>query len=361
MQRRAGARLPVHPRQLYLKPEHINESVINSLEGLELDKELNERELLVKYLLGELSEAERSGIAERYFEDDDCFNELLDVENELLDRYVCESLTRKERDAFRRYLERLPDGREKEAVARSLIRLADGDNESARKILNEHAPVAGSWPQSPRNSTSKPRAMLQYTVAASLVLMVLGLTFLFFQIRRLSNANDQLRVRISGLESEKDLLEQRAHGSHPDAGSEHVRELEEQLRLEQQANEAHAQRLASLQPGKPVVASWMLTSAFRSASTPDSVTLPKSAKIVSINIPIESNEQVSTYRAIIQTTTGGQRLELAGLRADKPRRSVSLKLPADYFAETAYKLTLVGTDKDAPEPARDYYFKVNRR
>jgi hypothetical protein len=137
--------------------------------------------------------------------------------------------------------------------------------------------------------------------------------------------------------------------------------LEEQLKLEQQVNEARAQRLASLQPATPVVASWTLMPTVRSMGSPDQVRLPRGAKFVSIMMPVESDGQPSGYRAIIQTTAGAQRREKAGLRANRTGKTVSLKLPAGYFTETSCKLTLVGKDKDAAEFALDYYFTVTKR
>lgn len=146
-----------------------------------------------------------------------------------------------------------------------------------------------------------------------------------------------------------------------EAGPERIRQLEEQLKLEQQANEAQAQHLASLQPMMPVVVSWTLTPPLRSSGSPDKVTLPQSAKFVSITLPVENSTQVSSSRAIIQTTTGEQRQEHAGLRANKTGKSVLLKLPASYFTGTSYKLTLVRKDKDDVELSQDFYFTVTRR
>jgi len=326
-----------------------------------LEKELPNHKVLIQYLLGELGEVERSEIAERYFKDDDLFDELLDVENELLDKCARGSLNEKEQEAFKSYLDSLPDGQQKLAVATALIQFTDEDKERAQQFLNEYVPGGIPWWQSLLKSPSRPPAMLQYIMAAGLVVMVLGLLFLFSQFRQLRNDNDQLRAQLASLEREKESLEESARISRSDVSVERIRELEEQLKLEQQANEAQTQHLASLQPAMPVVVSWALTPALRSMSSPDQVTLPPSAKFVSITMPIESAAQIAGSRAIIQTTTGEQRREQAGLRANKTGKSVSLRLPASYFTETSYKLTLVRKDKDNVELSQDFYFTVTRR
>ncbi len=339
--------------------EQISQIVINYLERLyKLANELPNRETLIKYLLGELSAEERTALAEGYFADDDWFDELLDVENELLDQYARGALNENDREAFRLYLERLPEGQQKEATAKALTQFTDEEQARAQQILNDYVPASVSWWQTLLQSISKPQAGLQSIVAISLVVLAIGLLFLFFQFRQLRNDREQLRAQIVSLKREKESLEQNAQA---DAHSEHIRLLEEQLKLEQEANEAQAQQLASLQPTTPVIASWMLTSAVRSASSPDQVTLPQRAKFVSITMPIDSGEQFSSYRAIIQTTTGGARRQLSGLRPKQTGKAVSVNLPASYFKETSYKVTLVVTDKNGEELALDYYLTVARR
>lgn len=317
--------------------------------------------VLVQYLLGELSEAERSEIAERYFQDDDLFDELLEVESELSDKCARGSLSEKDQEAFKYYLANLPGGRQKLAVAKAWTQITDEEKERAQQFLNEYVPASVPWWQSLLKSPSKLPATLQYAMIAGLVLMVFGLLFLLSQVRQLRHDNDQLRAQLASLEREKESLEESARISQSGASAERIRQLEEQLKLEQQANEAQAQHLASLQPAMPVVVSWTLTPALRSSGSPDKVTLPHSAKSVLISMPIENAAQVSSSRAIIQTTIGAQRREITGLRANKTGDSVSLKLPASYFTETSYKLTLVLKDKDSGELSQDFYFSVTRR
>ena len=325
-----------------------------------LEKEFPNHKVLVQYLLGELGEVERSEIAERYFQDDDLFDELLDVESELLDKCARGSLNEREHEAFKRYLANLPDGQQKLAVARALTQITDEEKERARQFLDEYVPASVTWWPSLLKAPSKPPAMLQYAMITGLVVMVLGLLFLLSQVRQLRHDNDQLRTQLASLEREKQSLDESVRTSQSDAGAERIRQLEEQLKLEQQANEAQAQHLASLQPTMPVVVSWTLTPALRSTGSPDIVALPHSAKFVTITLPIESATQISSSRAIIQTTTGEQRREITGLRANKTGEAVSLKLPASYFTGTSYKLTLVRKDQDDVELAQDFYFTVTR-
>lgn len=321
-----------------------------------MKKELPGHQTLVQYLLGELSEVERSEIAARYFQDDDLFDELLEVESELIDKCVRAELSEKDEQALKRYLASLPDGQEKLALARALTQITDKEKEQAQQFLDEYVPASVPWWQSMLKSPSKLPATLQYAMIAGLVAITFGALFLVFQVRQLRHDNNQLRGQLANLEKEKRSLE-----AQSEAGVERVRQLEEEIKLEQQANEAQAQHLASLQPTMPVVASWTLTPAFRAPGSPDKVTLPRTAKFVSITLPVDNVSQTSKLRAIIQTTTGAQRRELKSLRATKAGQAVSLKVPAGYFTETSYKLTLVRTDQDNVELAQDFYFTISRR
>lgn len=318
--------------------------------------EIPDHDVLISYLLGGLSSHERSEVERQYFEADDLFDELLDAENHLMDQYVRGSLGEKERTAFERYLSGLPDGQQKLAVSIALMETTDEEKEKAKVVLSRYASENISSRPSFVWSALKQPVRTSYAIAASLALIVIGL-FLLFQILHLRATNDQMRARIDKLEREKESLEQGARGGND--SNERIRQLEEQLNVEQQVNEAQAQRLARLQPTTPVVALWTLTSTLRSQNSPDNVKLPRSAQFVLISVPIEPDEQMPDYRAIIQTTTGEQHREEA-LRAVRGGKTVSLKLPAGYFTETTYKLTLVGRDRDSGELARDYYFTVTR-
>jgi len=92
-----------------------------------------QREIIRRYILGDLTEAARAELAERYFMDEELFDEVLDVESELLDQFVRGELSADERKKFNDYLTLLPDRATRLAgafVLRSLIlatRVSDSD------------------------------------------------------------------------------------------------------------------------------------------------------------------------------------------------------------------------------------------
>jgi uncharacterized protein (DUF2236 family) len=102
-----------------------------------MNEEADLRRVLADYLLGKLSEAEREQLADRYFEDDALFDQLLEAENDLLDRYVRNQLHPNDRHRFELYVDKLPDGRHEVAVATALLKAIPAVPTAAEAVLSE--------------------------------------------------------------------------------------------------------------------------------------------------------------------------------------------------------------------------------
>jgi len=89
-----------------------------------LNELLEKEEQLISYLLRDMSEAERKEIAQQFFADDELFEQLLVVENDLIDRYARGKLSaEKERLFEQSYLTTQPR-RNRVATAKALIQTA---------------------------------------------------------------------------------------------------------------------------------------------------------------------------------------------------------------------------------------------
>src|SRR5262245_25850112 len=102
-----------------------------------MEQELNNDEFIARYLLGELSEEERDRVIYTYLEDDEFFEQMLSVEEDLISGYAQDKLPRSQRERFeQRYLttpERLNRVKRERAFA---------------KALSRHQQPASSWVQS---------------------------------------------------------------------------------------------------------------------------------------------------------------------------------------------------------------------
>lgn len=102
------------------RPKQI-ELLRHSNRGLELAQELDRQEIAIRYLLGNLSEEDKTRLEEQYFLDDKQFEELELAEDELIDRYVRSELSLKETNQFEKLLES-PRMAERVEVARLLAK-----------------------------------------------------------------------------------------------------------------------------------------------------------------------------------------------------------------------------------------------
>src|SRR5437763_2555854 len=98
-------------------------------------------EFIIRFLLADVPETEREALEERYFSDPEYFEQVCAVENLLIDRYVREQLSGKERERFERHYLITPARRQKVAFAKSLARAASQVQTSEVR----EAKVTASW------------------------------------------------------------------------------------------------------------------------------------------------------------------------------------------------------------------------
>jgi hypothetical protein len=322
-----------------------------------MSMQAKERAAVRKYLLGALPEAERVRLAERYFVDDEFFDEILDVETELLDEYVRGRLTPEERRKFGEYLTGLPDGAGKLAAAHTLMEAARESHE----ILPRSLPPAASkstWRWSRSGGLPGRAVFWQYATVVILIASIAGFGYLILTQRRLRREVEELRAERTEAEQQNaDLarLKQTAEQEQA-AQSERVRQLEAELN---QARQNDSQQTIKELAG-PVVASIVLTPATRSGGAPDLLTVSHTTRTVSLVMPVTNDEQVASYRVVVQTTKGELLLTQDQLRPQSRQQvhTVNCSFAAARLTGGNYKLTLLGRTADGVEIAQDFYFKL---
>ena len=341
------------------------------LTQLEMSAEERQRAVFRKYLLGELPEAEHSHLADKYFVDEELFDELLDVENELLDEYVHEQLSPHESKRFSDYLSQLPDGASKLATAYALMEAANelrqapaSSAEDARLPLAEVASIGTLRWQALRQWLLADRLFLRYATAVVLIALIAGLSYLSVTKWRLRRDSERLRAERSQSDQNQSRLPpetapQQDRTAKPERSTQPEENLAQSREQEQRSVRPSANKRR--ESGNVALSSLILTPALRSGGTPDSLVLSPETKTISLIIPIPQEERIASYRAVLQTTSG--RVILSDVRL-RPRPSngaaVSLRLPASQMTNETHKLTLLGKAADGIDVAHDYYFKVVR-
>lgn len=131
--------------------------------------ESGNEELLVRYLLGELSEEEETRLEDRYCADDDLHEHLQAVELELIDRYVNNELSKTEQERFEEYFLSVPE------------RLQEIEFARAFKAYAARATVAGPV-KKPEASQRLLRPRFTPLRFALLALIVVGLGLFIWRV-----------------------------------------------------------------------------------------------------------------------------------------------------------------------------------
>ncbi|HEY7543282.1 MAG TPA: hypothetical protein VID27_00280, partial [Blastocatellia bacterium] len=93
-----------------------------------MKESLEDEKLMTEYLLGSLSEEERSIVEERFLRDAEYFERLKSVEEEINDRYARGEMSEQERRLFEGRIIASPEWRSRAVFAKALLIDAEGDD-----------------------------------------------------------------------------------------------------------------------------------------------------------------------------------------------------------------------------------------
>jgi hypothetical protein len=295
--------------------------------------------LLVKYLLGYLTEEEQVRVEDRAFADRDCMSALDAAEADLIDAYVSGDLAQADRRAFERRFLTSPQRRNKVEFAQALAR-----------VTAEAAPLASRVPEpgttwlSWLNPIRAWNPALRFAGALSAVICVAGGTWLVIE-------NASMRSRVSFLETQRRDLEIRTQGLKQE--------------LSQAQTRADFGKPPSEAPPRSLVASLVLMPGLtRAGSRVEQLVLDRGTQIAHIEIQLEPRDEYPHFRADLHTRSGKEILALADLarRRTGDGYSVSMDLPASALSTGEYELALKSLrEGDGPQDVGYYYFRVQKR
>ncbi|MEW6210911.1 MAG: hypothetical protein AB1631_21280 [Acidobacteriota bacterium] len=317
-----------------------------------MNKRTYSDDLLIRYLLGDLSEEERIRLEEEFFTDDELFEEMVALEEELMYDYAQGRLTGRERELFeRRFLVTKADREKLEVVGAISSRLA------ARARAKRAGRQAGLWRKLVAFfQVQNPALQLGFAVATLVALI--GCVWLATETIR-------LRDQIGEIEAAKEA-QARDLGERMEDQQAKAQELTSQLEGERSERERLARDLAreksrSQEQILPAIISFVLTpGSVRGGGEIKRLAIPPVARALRLQLNIRKKADYRSYRATLLSAEGEEvwsqdRLPHAG-------QSVYLRLPAAALKEGDYELTLQGmtAGRDFEEVAT-YYFSVVRK
>jgi hypothetical protein len=308
-------------------------------------------DLIVQYLLGELSENQQVELEDRAFEDPVLVSNITAVEHDLIDDYAAGRIRGERLERFESHFLASAERRKKVAFAKALKGvIADSESRDAALDKTHERPFFA------RLFTFLARPAPAYAFAASAFVLMIAAAWLVMKARTLNSEVARLRAAQETQSSERRQLE--AELNNQRARSE---DLAAQLEQAQQQTSPVPQEPEK--PRSPIIAALtLLPGVSRSGSTTPRLTLPKDATTLRLQIVLDPNE---TYRVFSAVVTGGGQTVYSGSRlvptTSRAGRSIRLNVAASALKVGRYEVSLKGLSNSGPIDVGYYYFDLDKK
>lgn len=358
-----------------------------------------EAETAARFLLGELSEADREALEERALHDEEFFARLMEAESDLADAWARGELPEERARRLESVLGLTPGGRDRMAFAAAFARYLASREERAGEVV----------PFQARNESRRagPGWSTLLAVAAALLLAVVS-GWLFLERADLEQRLAQAQQQVTGEQAPGRQAPDAAIPGEPlpapgsTAGDDTLAEQERTLTAARQAAERAAERAegldaqlaaageemdqlrreleearqeaASSRPGAaastaasaaPKRVPFVLTFAatVRSLEGPRRLVVPPGSETLGLTVDLGDDSGYGSYRAALRTAGGDEVWSRDGLveSAAEWGAQVQVDVPASLVKDGEYELILLGFEDGASEEIGYYPFRVARR
>jgi anti-sigma factor RsiW len=292
--------------------------------------------LIKRYLLGELSAAERAALEKEYLVDKAMYDQVCRIEDDLLDRYARGALTLVDHERVERQYLTNPWRRRHLEFAKVFTQVID--EEPTARSAAKRSTVA-SWRSKLAGLPRGLRGSLWMTTAAAALLAVFGGTWLAIESSR-------LRERLIGARREVEEQQQRAQGQ-----ARLITELETRYKKLAEENERLQAQLQAVQNTEPLLSH--ITPVFLTLSVddfrgsgaqgPQALVIPRGATDARLRLYLPENAFPS-YQVTLSTEDGNDVFSKNGLkpREDKAGDFVIVNLPVSKLRTGDSVLALSG-------------------
>jgi hypothetical protein len=326
--------------------------------------EADNEKLLIQYLLGNLPEEQRLRVEGEFLSDDQRYERLLALENELFYDYAQNKLSPGEREQFEKRFLYSERNRKRAAIASTLARKMF---ESAPAGTTEMS-IADREPrhfwQSLKSYFVAQRAAMRVSLAA-LAIVSLASIWLVVEIVRLRNEFNQFRAQRAVQEDRLQKQVQREFARADDLNLKLEREADENAMLRQELSKMHAQSGGQGERPNSVI-SLVLAPAIVRDQAPGmkNLYLRPGASLLKLLLKLKGEVEYKSYQVTLLTAEGAERWSQDMLQAQRTGsgRSIELWLPTKTLAPGDYELRLKGYASDGSlEETGDYYYLSIRR
>jgi hypothetical protein len=304
--------------------------------------------IIRRYLLGDLPEAERLALEQKFFADDETFEQVWATENNLIDRYVRGRLTAVEKDLFEKNYLASPVHRQRLAFAQTLVQAVDSPVQKQVAPSKSQQPLSW-WAAGSRWFRGN---TMQLGMAAMVLLLIVGGIWLFTERAR-------LRDQMNQLENAKVSEQQRTEELEKTINEERLRREELASELERLRQE-QAKQTTQTPPNQVIphsVVSLLLSPMLlRSEGEAAPLKITGETKKVHLQLKIQEPE-AGNFRVSLRTVEGTQIWN--GIASRKGGTTVSVLIPAGKLSTNDYILTLTASGStDQSQESGRYFFRI---
>ena len=337
------------------------------------ERESTNDETIIAYLLGELPEEQAERFERRYLEDENLFQRLEEIEDELVDDYASGTLASARQVAFENHFLRTAGRSEKVEFARSMTEQAvlwkktrDTEIVDSGQVIDDHSSDADTAsPVVRRTLWSRPVPRWREWAAIAAALLFAGSSaVLWFRVSSLQN-------QLVAVKREETSLRQSESDTRKNAG-----ELQGQLSEEQKQSQAledkinELEKLTSLDAPSRVIYAVQIgidyligDSKGSGPSKIKSVTIPSRTSLIRIAVDFPKSD-FQSFKANLRRSDRNIVWTRGGLKARliRDNQSISLAIPADRMPNGDYDLVVSGVNSNGDtESVAHYALKVERK
>ena len=283
-------------------------------------------ELMMRYLLGDVSDEEQARLEELYFEDDRAFEQLAALEDELIDAYVRGELSEQQRKQFEGYFLNSIEQRRKLAFAESFTQYLSEVRGAASAAVQERWRNRITGWLGIHGSTAR-----WAFAAAGAVVLIVGVG--------LVRENGRLRTQLRQMQAEQTELRQREE------------QLSKQLaqRNEPSTGNAPGKGAESQPHSLPIVALTLAPGLLRGSAEQKTLVIPHGPHLVRLQLQVDGGQSYESYLATLETAEGVRVWSKEGLKTtpETGGRTVVLELPSGLLSNKDYILKLRGVRSGA--------------
>lgn len=323
----------------------------------------DDENLMTQYLLGDLSEDEKLRLEEQFFTDDEAFEQLQALEDELRYDYARGGLSGEQRRHFEQRFLSLPGEPQRIALAHAVLETVSNANlpkAPERMGVVEEKP---NFFQSFAAFFGLQSSGLQIGLAAASLLLLLGGSWLLYQTVRLRGQVQQLEVARADQEQQRIQLEQQANdqrtrGDQLNAQLEAERRQRTELEQELARQKAEASRANEVTTStSATLLSFLLTPGLsRDIDSTKRLTIPADVAQVRLQLKLKRPGGYQSYQAVLQTLDGA---ELWQRNLSRANQTATVTLPTRLVPPGDYVLVLKGKNANGQwEEVDEYHFNT---